>query len=176
MPTGRDLTKALKRGPWPCERRAEKSASCCVRSAGERSAARGTQCVAAISVGCNFNSGLVGDVHKKMYGQITMRICFPHVVLIILSGRFPTEMHWSDVKSNPTSSCVSRTAAARSLSSSGSRRPPGSATCPDHLSPDRSMRLMKRTSGLPCRTQSWEKKDSSWLAPFGIVGVEADGS
>ena len=46
----------------------------------------------------------------------------------------------------PVSSKVSRHAVSMSATSSASRRPPGSATCPDQGSPARSARLMKRRS------------------------------
>ncbi len=49
-------------------------------------------------------------------------------------------------RSIPTSSRVSRTAVARSSASSASRLPPGSATCPDQGSPERSARRMSSTS------------------------------
>ena len=73
------------------------------------------------------------------------------------SGRFPTGKQYPALRSSPTSSRVSRVPVAQSLSSVGSRFPPGRATWLVHRSPVLAARLMKSTSGSACCTQARSK-------------------
>jgi len=77
-------------------------------------------------------------------------------------------MELSEVKVNPISSRVSRSAVTLSSASSGSRFPPnsfntdfwkrvpGNATWADQRSPTRCARLMNKTCGSPCWIHGWE--------------------
>ena len=81
-------------------------------------------------------------------------------------------------RSMPTSSIVSRIAAATSLASLGSRLPPGRATCEVQRSPRRAARLMNRISGVPRWTQGRLKKASIWeakVAPSSVIEDEREG-
>lgn len=149
-----------------------------VRRDGDNRALRGTQWVDATSVGCSLKAGESVRVVRKMKGQRTIslgefisvaqkvfRRCSTHgtdpqLVVTTRSGRLPTGIQSSVVKSHPISSHASRIAAAQSSSSSGSLLPPGSATWPVHLSPAREARFMKSASGTPCCTQGCAKKSS----------------
>ena len=69
----------------------------------------------------------------------------------------------------PTSSSVSRSAAARGSESPGSTRPPGKAMCPDHGSPGWLARSMKSTSGTgpasrrTIATAAWRLPAIGWV-------------
>lgn len=98
-----------------------------VRSLGESKARSGTQWADATSAADGFNGGVTLAVCMKMKGHKTIKGTRPNVVATILSGKLPAGRHSAVFRSNPTSSRVSRIAAATSDSSSGSRFPPGRA-------------------------------------------------
>lgn len=186
-----DRTANLVRNPPCLANRCDISTYSTVRRDEESSARNGIQCVEATSVGCSRSIGESLRVVIKTKGQRTINLdnqkesnqqsniqrererdgkarqrpqtygTDPQLVVTTLSGKFPTQIQSSVVKSNPISSEASRIAAALSSSSSGSRFPPGKATCPVQRSPGREARLMKRTSGSPYFTHGWAKKSSS---------------
>ena len=87
------------------------SSNATVLASGACSRRIGTQCVAATSVGWRRSGGIVGVVKRKIYGHNTSNGFLPQCVVTRRWGRLPHATAYLS-KSNPTSSHVSRTAAA----------------------------------------------------------------
>ena len=106
------------------------------------SSASGNQNASATSA-CSSVSGASPSCTSYTCALITRFVCTRG--LPSTSPRWPRCVE--PVSESPTSSTVSRSAAARGWASASSRRPPGNAMCPDHGSPARRARSMKSTSG-----------------------------